>query len=124
MRRVSSCKGCDFDSLLPDCSPRWDVVPPARPPDAPQYRAFLNGNSRGYTEGAWKGLLCQRSFALLWRAVKGACGRAAMPADAELSVENVRYLLDQLDSPDRNPIAAALSKVAAKADGEARRTSK
>ena len=42
-----------------------------------------------------------------------------MPADAELSVENVRYLLDQLDSPDRNPIAAALSKVAAKADGEA-----
>jgi len=41
-----------------------------------------------------------------------------MPADAELSVENVRYLLDQLDSPDRNPIAAALSKVAAKADDD------
>ena len=109
------------------------VFPPARPPDAPQYREFLQrqfeglqkwGLEKGSVSVLLKGLPCQRRVALLWRAVKGACGRAAMPADAELSVENVRYLLDQLDSPDRNPIAAALSKVAAKADGEARRTSK
>ena len=55
LRRVSSCKGCDFDSLLPDCSP--GEHPPARPTPR-NTESFFNGNSRGYRSGAWD--LCQR----------------------------------------------------------------